>query len=173
MKGNENSDAAKIQSAAILIPVFENQNQLHLLFTKRSQSVRYHKGQVCFPGGVSDKSDLSLWHTALREVDEELGLKNHDIFYVGDLPPTRTPTAFHVKPFIGFIHRSVDLKPNPDEIDQVFSVPISYLLNSDNVSFKEHEYFGKRHPVPYIHYGEHTIWGVTGRIVLSLIERWR
>ncbi len=159
--------------AAVLLPFFEQNGQLQLIFTKRSSLVRHHKGQICFPGGAYDSDDDSLWITALREFEEGLGVSRAKIHYVSELPSVRTPTYFEVKPFIGFLHSDFVIKPNADEVDSVLMIPVDHFRDDRQLRFEEREYFGKIFNVPFYSYESHDIWGVTGRILHKCMKLWK
>lgn len=163
-------DSTNLISAAVLIPLHITKEGLSLLFTKRSQTVRHHKGQICFPGGAKENHDFNLWHTALRETEEEIGLKQNHIHFISQLSNLTTPTGFHITPYVGFISELDQLKPNPEEICEIFSAPIAHFLDQKNVRFEEREYFGKKINTPFYDYKTHIIWGATGRMILSLIQ---
>jgi len=168
----EISDDEEKKAAAVLVPVFEEGNDLRLLFTKRTHTVQHHKGQICFPGGMYEEEDEHLWQTALRESHEEIGLNPGQVSFVFELPKLLTPTMFEITPFVGFIHHDFKVIPNPHEIDSVFTVPISHFRESSNLRFETREFNGKSHNIPFFTYKEHTIWGATGRIIQNLVSWW-
>lgn len=155
--------------AAVLIPVFEKNNESHLLFTKRTDKVRHHKGQISFPGGKYEISDQDLQITALRETYEEIGLKMDDVNIIGKINNMVTNTSFIVSPYVGIIPYPYEFQTSNDEIAELIEVPVSHLL--DKKCFREEirEYNGKTFPVYYFDYGKYTIWGVTGKILLDFL----
>lgn len=159
--------------AAVLVPFFEEAGELKLILTKRSTQVRHHKGQICFPGGAHDPTDESLWATALREFEEELGVASAQIQYVSELAPVRTPTYFEVKPFIGFLPSDFEIKPNADEVESVLVIPAQHFRDDTQLRFEEREYFGRTFQVPFYSYESHDIWGVTGRILHKCMKLWK
>ncbi len=156
-----------ISNAAVLVLLHQHQNTDHILLTKRTETVAQHKGQICFPGGVRDKSDTDLWMTATRETQEELGIAPETISYIGALDPMITPTGFRVYPFIGALKSELIVHPSPYEIAEVFSVPLSHLLDSKNMKLVKRYYTDEDPTFIYQHY---EIWGVTGRILMQLTE---
>lgn len=162
----------ELRPAAVLIPVFEKDHELHVVLTKRTHTVQHHKGQICFPGGSMDKTDSNLWQTALRETHEELGIHPKHVYYIGELPKLSTPSLFEVTPFIGFLMSEAKFTPNPDEIDSIITSPLNHFRDLNNLRFEQREYFGKTYPVPFFQYQQHEIWGATGRIMLHLLEMW-
>lgn len=174
---NTNEQSSQIQSvefikAAVIVPFFETSGELHVMLTKRSSNVRHHKGQICFPGGAKDMSDASLWHTAQREFEEELGISRNHIQYVSELPTLLTPTYFEVKPYIGFVHSEWVVRPNTDEVESVLMIPVQHFSDENNLRFEEREYFGKKFKSPLYTYHSHDIWGVTGRILHNCLKQW-
>ncbi len=163
-----------LTEAAVLVPVFDREGEFHLLFTRRSQLVAYHKGQVSFPGGARSEADVSLMDTALRESWEEIGLKARDVEIVGELDDTLTTTSnFRISPFVGFIPHPYEFTINRAEIDEVFGVPISFLLSG--VGRKEESYvFGNETVVGCVYeYEGRIIWGATAQIVRQFLEVWQ
>ncbi len=157
--------------AAVLVPVFEKDGALMVILTKRSDLVAHHKGQICFPGGVAEDNDFSLWHTALRETNEEIGIGPHGIFRCGKLGEIITPTGFHVTPFVGFVFNEMSFLPNRDEIDDIICAPLDHFFATERYRFETQNYFGEDYNIPHIHYEHHEIWGATARIILDLVER--
>lgn len=163
-----------LTEAAVLVPVFNRMGDYYLLFTRRSQLVAYHKGQVSFPGGARSEADVSLMDTALRESWEEIGLRARDVEVVGELDDTLTASSnFSISPFVGFIPYPYEFTINRAEIDEVFGVPISFLLSG--MGRKEESYmFGDEVVVGYVYEFEgRIIWGATARIVQQFLEVWQ
>ena len=150
-----------LRASAVLIPLFYNQGQYHILFTERSDDVVFHKGQVCFPGGTREPSDSSLLQTALRESQEEIGLEARDIEILGELDDSITLTSNYViSPFVAFIRHPHSLRTNGREVKGAFSVPLSFLMNEANFKQESYEY----------EYEGHIIWGATARILRQFID---
>ncbi len=150
-----------LKASAVLIPLFYDQGQYHVLFTERSDEVVFHKGQVCFPGGTREPSDSSLLQTALRESKEEIGLEVKDIEILGELDDSVTlVTNYVISPFVAFIPTPHSLKTNGREVKGAFSVPLSFLM--DEANFKQDSYAYE--------YEGHIIWGATARILRQFID---
>ncbi len=150
-----------LRASAVLIPLFYNQGQYHVLFTERSDEVVFHKGQVCFPGGTQEPSDSSLLQTALRESEEEIGLEAKDIEILGELDDSLTfTTNYVISPFVAFISHPHSLRTNGREVKGAFSVPLSFLM--DEANFKQDSYAYE--------YEGHVIWGATARILRRFID---
>jgi 8-oxo-dGTP pyrophosphatase MutT (NUDIX family) len=156
--------------AAVLVPLFKKGADCHILFTKRSDEVKYHKGEISFPGGVADEEDLELIDTALREAHEEIGLKESDVQIIGILDDIVTITEFIVTPIVGLFSYPYPFKVSAREISELIEVPLSHLL--DGNSFSEREIFrGSQKEVVYTYqYGRHTIWGATARILKQFLD---
>jgi len=150
-----------LKASAVLMPLFYDQGQYHILFAVRSDEVNFHKGQVCFPGGTQEPSDSSLRQTALREIEEEIGLKTEDIEILGELDDSIALTSNYViSPFVAFIPYPYTLRTDGREVKETFSVPLSFLM--DEANFREDHYAYE--------YAGHIIWGATARILRQFID---
>ena len=156
--------------AAVLVPVFNKDGSCHLLFTKRSEEVKYHKGEISFPGGVVDEDDSELISTALREAFEEIGLKESDVRIIGLLDDIVTITQFIVTPIVGLFPYPYPFKVSEAEIAELIEVPLSFLL--DENCFSESEIFrgGQNEIVYNYQYGHHIIWGATAKILKQFLD---
>jgi 8-oxo-dGTP pyrophosphatase MutT (NUDIX family) len=156
--------------AAVLVPLFKKGEDCHLLFTKRSDQVKYHKGEISFPGGVVDEEDSELISTALREAFEEIGLKENDVQIIGILDDIVTITEFIVTPIVGLFPYPYLFKVSEVEIAELIEVPLASLLDED--CFSEREIFrGGRNEVVYTYqYEKHIIWGATARILKQFLD---
>jgi len=156
--------------AAVLVPLFKKGEGCHLLFTKRSDQVKHHKGEISFPGGVVDEEDLELINTALREAHEEIGLEKSDVQIVGILDDIVTITQFIVTPIVGLFPYPYPFKVSEVEIAELIEVPLSSLL--DQASFSEREIIrgGQKEVVYAYQYGKHIIWGATARILKQFLD---
>ena len=161
----------RLTPSAVLMPLFYNEGQYHILFAKRSEEVDFHKGQVCFPGGGPEPHDSSLLQTALREAEEEIGLKAKDVEILGELDDNPTLTSGYViSPFVAFIPYPYPFKLNHKEVEQIFSVPLSAFLE-DKVNFRQDYYptEDKSGPGYAYEYEGYIIWGATARILTQFI----
>ena len=156
--------------AAVIVPLFNKDRSCHILFTKRTDLVKHHKGQISFPGGVFDDEDGDLRRTALREAFEEVGLKEDDVQILGILDDIVTVTGFIVTPFVGVFSYPYRFQLSPREIEELIEVPLSFLL--DPACFSESEMVGedRRRVVYNYQYREHAIWGATALILKQLLE---
>ena len=156
--------------AAVLVPLFRKGKNCHLLFTKRTDRVKYHKGEISFPGGTFDEEDIELQRTALREASEEIGLKEGDVQILGVLDDIVTITEFIVTPFVGLFPYPYPFKVSPIEIAELIEVPLTSLL--DEKCFGEREIVqGEKRRIVYTYqYGNHAIWGATALILKQFLD---
>jgi 8-oxo-dGTP pyrophosphatase MutT (NUDIX family) len=156
--------------AAVLVPLFKKGKDCHLLFTKRSDQVKYHKGEISFPGGVVDEEDLELISTALREAHEEIGLKKSDVQIIGILDDIVTITEFIVTPIVGLFPYPYPFKVSEVEIAELIEVPLSSLLDDECFSEQEIIRSSQREVVYAYQYEKHLIWGATARILKQFLD---
>jgi len=156
--------------AAVLVPLFKKGDGCHLLFTKRSDQVKHHKGEISFPGGVVDEEDLELISTALREADEEIGLKKGDVQILGILDDIVTITEFIVTPIVGLFPYPYPFKVSEVEIAELIEVPLSSLLHEECFSEREIIRGGQKEVVYAYQYEKHIIWGATARILKQFLD---
>ena len=155
------------REAAVLLPLFKNATEYHMVFTKRTDTLRHHKGQVSFPGGSFDPADGDLLTTALRESYEEIGIDPGHVTILGRLDDLSTfSTNFTISPFVGLIPHPYPFHPNPAEVAVIFAVPLSVLADpavgrsylrtrEDGATLVDYEF----------HVNGHVIWGATARII--------
>jgi 8-oxo-dGTP pyrophosphatase MutT (NUDIX family) len=158
--------------AAVLLPVTVHENELVILFTKRTNSVNNHQSQVSFPGGSIEKMDLNPQAAALRETEEEIGVKKVDIEILGKLKARNTATGFYIYPFVGFIHSLKDININKIEVERIIYIPIKWLLIPEN-SYTE-IYYGQNKIgqtiTSFLDYDGEKVWGVTASLVEEFLE---
>jgi len=157
--------------AAVLVPLFGKDGDLHVLLTRRSQAVEHHKGEISFPGGRLDDTDPDLLHCALRETCEEVGVRPADVRIVGELDDFYTvATEFLVVPFVGFIPYPYHFKTDSTEIDEVLGVPLEVFFDPDRRTDETWVLDDKPFPVIFYRWGSHNIWGATARILDHLTQ---
>lgn len=157
-------------SAAVMILLTEVQDEPHILLTKRTELVEHHKGQISFPGGVRDREDESLLHTALRETEEEIGLPPEKIEVLGQIDDFYTVTNFLITPFVGIVRQPLDFRLSQNEVAEVLKVPLSLFLSDKYFEMKEWEYQGRIYNVYFYYFNQHTIWGATAFILNNFVE---
>jgi 8-oxo-dGTP pyrophosphatase MutT (NUDIX family) len=158
-------------AAAVLIPLFLSNGELHAVFTKRNADLRRHAGEISFPGGRRDDHER-LRDTALREAEEEIGLLSEDVEIVGALPPTGTVvTNYSIYPFVGLIEPGSEFRPNPIEVDAVVELSLPALVDG----FERKRLIRRGVPIKTDTYTVegNFIWGATARILSALLERLR
>ena len=161
----------KIRDAAVLIPVVDYPDGASLILTKRTEALRSHSGQVAFPGGRIDDTDPSPEFAALRETEEEIGIAPHLVEVIGRMPDYIAGSGFRIAPILGIVQPGFVLDINPDEVDAVFEVPLSFLMDARNHTQDSREWNGlmwKYYDMPY---DGQRIWGVTAGIVRAFYER--
>ena len=164
--GTEGRDAAST-AAAVLIPVVLH-DELSVLFTQRTAHLKSHAGQVSFPGGRAEPGDASAEYTALREAEEEIGLRRERVEVLGRLPDYRTRTGFRVTPVIGTVVPPLALAPDPREVESVFEVPLDFLLDERNRERRTREFQGLQVGYYVYEYQGHVIWGATAGMLVNL-----
>jgi 8-oxo-dGTP pyrophosphatase MutT (NUDIX family) len=164
--GTEGRDAAST-AAAVLIPVISHR-ELTVLFTQRTPHLKSHAGQVSFPGGRVEPGDASTEFTALREAEEEIGLRPAAVEVLARLPDYRTRTGFRVTPVIGLLTPPLELVPDPREVESVFEVPLAFLLDPRNRQRRTREFQGLTVGYYVFEYQDRVIWGATAGMLVNL-----
>lgn len=165
--------------AAVLIGLTapaHNPDELHVLLTQRGRHLSTHSGQIAFPGGKVDDEDASVQAAALREAYEEIGLAPERVQIIGQLPTYITGSAFWVQPVVALVHAGDPLVPNPNEVDEVFEVPLSFLMNPAHHRLHRMEFEGvmrQWYSMPYLQAQEpepveRFIWGATAGMLRNL-----
>jgi 8-oxo-dGTP pyrophosphatase MutT (NUDIX family) len=157
--------------AAVLLPLFKKEGEYHLLLTKRTETLEYHKGQICFPGGSQHANDGDLKSTALRETFEEIGVCIEDVEILGELDRMSTISSnFLVTPFVGIIPYPYKFNVNKDEIDELVEVPLSALAGKANYREESYMINGIAHTGSIFEYQSKIIWGATARMIKQFLE---
>jgi 8-oxo-dGTP pyrophosphatase MutT (NUDIX family) len=156
--------------AAVLVG-FREGVQPRLVLTVRTDSLQAHAGQVAFPGGRSDPDDGDALATALRESEEEIGLDRTLVTPLGYLDRFETISGFCVTPVVAKIAAEAQLYPAPDEVAEVFEVPLAFLLEPANLRRYTMEFRGHQRPMVEFIHGGHRIWGATAAMLYNLLQR--
>lgn len=159
-----------LRPAAVLILIHVNLGEPGLIFTKRSELVASHRGQISFPGGGYEDEDDDLGSTALRETEEEIGLARESITLIGQLSDQRSISNYQVFPFVGTISNPFEASHDPREVDQVIEAPLSVLLDPRTFTGGTREINGRTVPTYSYEYDGHVIWGLTGRILQEFLK---
>lgn len=162
---------AQLRPAAVLLAMIERGNGLQVLFTRRTEAMRHHAGQISFPGGRIEQVDLDPVAAALREAREEVGLERDLALPLGYIDPFVTITGFHVFPVVAKVHPAFEARIDPSEVAEAFEVPLEFLLDAGNVRHVEVEYQGRTRRLLEFHYGGHRIWGATAAMLVNFRQR--
>ncbi|MFD9627118.1 NUDIX hydrolase [Peribacillus muralis] len=175
---------------AVLVPLIEKEDGMHVLFEERSHKLRRQPGDICFPGGKIDKLDQDEQAAALRETNEELGLGEEDIAHVFPIDYLVSPFGMIVYPFTGIVRNHQHIMPNPAEVETTFTVPLSYFMEKPpeiyyvQYKIEPHENFPhelivggenykwqpKQMEEYFYIYNDRVIWGMTAKILTHLID---
>lgn len=156
--------------SAVLVPIVNAPSGLELLFTKRTETVEHHKGQISFPGGAADENDVSPAETALRESFEEIGIDRAAIAILGMLDDLQTPSGFIITPVVGFIEHLPPLHINSDEVAEVISIPIEVFSDDTKRHSKIIERDGMKAEVFFYEVWKEPVWGATAFFVKQLMD---
>jgi len=155
--------------AAVLVPLYVRDEEVHAVFTKRREDLRRHPGEISFPGGRRDHPDEELATTALREAEEEIGLVPDDVELVGTLAPVSTfVTGYLIYPHVGLID-PIPWRPSPNEVELVLELPLHALVSGFSVRPMTRRGFTFETDTYVV--GDHLIWGATARILGDLLAR--
>ncbi|MFC2011020.1 NUDIX hydrolase [Chloroflexota bacterium] len=165
-------DTSRVPSA-VLIPIYYKQGQYHILFTKRTEMVKDHKGQISFPGGAYEEHDRTLTNTALRECAEEIGLPAEAVELLGELDDYLTTSSGYImSPFVGVIPWPYPLKIDPMEVEEIIEVPISALLDKSCLRQETDTLDGQVITAYSYHYQGKVIWGASAKILNQFLDIW-
>ncbi len=155
--------------AGVLIALTDSADP-EVILTRRASTLSSHSGEIAFPGGKCDDTDTSLLHTALREAEEEIGLSPDLVEVIAPLGQVLSKHQLKVTPWVGIVPEQVSLKPNLDELDCIFSVPLSFFLDDRRYRTDALHFKGKMHYVPAYEYEGHIIWGLTAYMLVELMN---
>ena len=164
-------DSTIYKKAVVLILLLHENDMedMRILFTKRSSNLSTHSGEVSFPGGKWEEQDESLFDTAVRESYEEIGLKQNNMIKLGSLNFLLSRHKVEVNPFVGYLETKQVFEGNY-EIDTIFTVPISFLTNPENISYKEFNRKDLKVSIPSWVYNGNHIWGLTAMITADFLN---
>ena len=157
--------------AAVLVPLFEDGGEAHLILTKRPQTMPSHRGEIAFPGGKQDPGDPTMVAAALRETHEEIGLPPSAIEVIAELDSLSTVASqFTITPFVGLLAAPPQLRPDPREVDLAFAIAISELLDPGVYREESWELWGAWRPMAFFELPGETVWGATARILANFLR---
>ena len=170
---NNSSAEDEFKCAAVLIPLIQHKSNWSLVFTRRTDQVGSHKGQVSFPGGACEFNEIQAEDTALREAWEEIGVKREEVKILGKLADVETITNFRVTPVVGKIPWPYDFKLSKQEVSRVFTIPLDWLIQSSNwveQIFIRKDIEKEYSLVTYLPYDGEILWGASARITHNFLK---
>jgi 8-oxo-dGTP pyrophosphatase MutT (NUDIX family) len=164
---------AEFSRAAVLVPIVDRPEGLSVLLTQRASHLKHHPGQISFPGGRMEAIDASPWDTALRETEEEIGLARDHVSLAGYLADHFVISGYLVTPAVAFVRTGFELKLDLTEVDEVFEVPLEFVLDPANHVPRERRFGGHTFQAFDIPYQRHNIWGATAGMLMTLYRMLR
>lgn len=157
--------------ASVLLPIVVRETGLTMLLTKRTAHLTDHPGQISLPGGRAEAEDASSIDTALRETEEEVGLSRRHVEVLGSLPEYFTVTGYRIDPVVALVHPPFTLQADPNEVDEIFEVPLAFLLDGGNHQRRTGEIAaGQTRSFYAMPYERFFIWGATAHILRNLFH---
>lgn len=160
-----------LKPAAVLVPIIDDGKDARVILTKRTETLRKHSGQVAFAGGRIDDGDETAEAAAMREAHEEINLAPEFVEPVGRSVQYYAPTGFSITPILAIVKPGFQLKANPDEVSEIFEVPLSHLMDCNNHMRGSWESDGKKRLFYRIWHPEQNIWGITAGMIRTIYER--
>ncbi|MGI9281810.1 MAG: CoA pyrophosphatase [Endozoicomonas sp.] len=161
-----------LPEAAVLVPlVTNNQGQAtDVILTRRATHLHKHSGEVAFPGGKREDQDQNLIHTALRESEEEIDLNPASVQILGTMGPVISRFGIKVIPIIGSVPEGLSLNANVEELDRIFTVPLDFFIDQNNLQFDHWSMNEKSYSMPSYQFGEYLIWGLTAIMLVEFLN---
>ena len=170
---NQLVTAQTVKEAAVLVGIVLHERMWQILLTKRAETLRQHTGQIAFAGGRKDAQDNSLTATALREAYEETAIPITVWQTFAPLPFYDTPSGYRVTPVPAICTQPVTPKANPDEVAEIFYLPLDFALNLQNYTFRQLHHNNQILALPTLPFRRYDIWGLTAIILYGLAERYQ
>ncbi|MGI1678648.1 MAG: CoA pyrophosphatase [Cellvibrionaceae bacterium] len=158
------------KEAGVLIPVTDHPETPEIILTRRADHLSSHAGEVSFPGGKWEEDDENLVYTALRESEEEVGLPMSVVDVINVQRPMMSRWGLKVTPYVGIIPHDVSLTANPDELDAIFRVPVSFFLEDRRTQTDVYYRLDEEWWCPVYHYEGFRIWGLTAKIIVEFMN---
>ncbi len=162
-----------LHCAAVLIPLARYKDEWHIILTRRSDTVETHSGQVSFPGGGCDLGETSPEATALREAEEEIGVKPEHVRLMGRMNDMITISRYRVTPVVGIMPWPYPVRPAPGEVARVFTIPLHWLADRKNWRESAFTPEGSKRSFPVVIYNSYdgeTLWGISGRMMVNFVD---
>ena len=163
-------DDPSLTPAAVFLLLYSKDGEYCILLNKRTEEVEHHKGEISFPGGGKDPEDADFLDTALRETQEEMGIRREDVAVLGELDEVVTRSHFRVRVFVGTIPYPYPFSPSTVEIAEVLEVPLNSLRDLRNRRDEVRWLNGKASKSYCYAYGEHLIYGATAQMLTQFLE---
>jgi len=163
------NEETRLKCAAVLIPLVWFDEEWHLLYTRRTDTVESHKGQVSFPGGACDEGETTAEQTALREAEEEIGINPADVRVLGTLSNLITITYFRVTPVVGVVRWPAVFRVGMDEVARIFTIPLAWLANPSN-RWQFDLPGTDRSLIAFHPYDGELLWGATARMTVDFLK---
>jgi 8-oxo-dGTP pyrophosphatase MutT (NUDIX family) len=162
--------SAALRPAAVLVPLVDRNEGMTVLLTQRTAHLSAHAGQIAFPGGRVEESDVDAIATALRETEEEVGLPRDHVEVIGRLDTYVTGTGFEITPIVGIVRAPYPMQIDPYEVSEAFEVPLSYVLDERNHRRTTREFETHTRTFYVLPYDGRNIWGATAGMLVNLAE---
>lgn len=152
-----------------MVLITDHPSRPELIYTLRAKHLRKHPGEVAFPGGKWEPQDPNLLATALRETHEEVALPPAQVRILGAINPSSTLAGTKVTPFVGLVSHGVTMVADPNELETVFRVPLSWFTADNCLRVDEFSMAGLTHRIPAYSYQEYEIWGFTAAVTQEIL----
>ncbi|OUS28570.1 coenzyme A pyrophosphatase [Thalassotalea sp. 42_200_T64] len=160
----------ELKHAGVLIPLVQTYDGIEVVLTQRANHLKHHAGQISFPGGKVEETDIDVVETALREAEEEIGLSRKDVDIIGQLKQYHTITGYLITPIVGFIPKNYAFKADDNEVAEIFHVPFSHFIDENNHLSYELKRNGIKQNIYFMPYLNYNIWGATAAILKDLVS---
>ena len=160
--------AGELRAASVLVPIVARETEPTVLFTRRTEHLKSHSGQISFPGGRAEANDRTAEGTALRETWEEIGLPAERVELLGRLSDYHTRTGYRITPVVGLVQPPFELLADANEVAEIFEVPLAFLLDARNHLRHSRDFQGQHRQFFAIPFADYYIWGATAGMLVNL-----